>query len=186
MKKEMIATENAPAAVGPYSQAVRVGQLVYTAGQIGLDPATGKLVSAADGEEVVEAQTRQVLKNLTAVLEAAGSGLAHVVKTTVFLRYIKDYTAVNQIYAEYFTENPPARSAVAVAALPLGARVEIEVVALVPNASPVSPATASLEQKVETQDDKKPSKSEKEDEKGNKKKGDKKKKEKKGKKGKKK
>jgi 2-iminobutanoate/2-iminopropanoate deaminase len=126
MHKEIIATDNAPAAVGPYSQAVRVGHLVYTAGQIGLVPGTGKLV-----EGDVVAQAHQVLKNLTAVLAAAGSSPRHVVKTTVFLQNMADYAAVNKVYAEYLGDNPPARSAVAVAGLPLGALVEIEAVALV-------------------------------------------------------
>lgn len=130
MKKEVVATEKAPAAVGPYAQAIKIGDLVYTSGQIGLVPGVGALV----GDDV-EAQTEQALQNLTAVLEAAGTDLAHVVKTTVFLRYMKDYTAVNQIYAKYFGEATPARSAVAVAGLPLGAKVEIEAVAILPEAS---------------------------------------------------
>lgn len=126
MKKEIIATENAPAAVGPYSQAVRVGDLVFTAGQIALDPATGKLV----GEDA-PAQAEQVLRNLRAVLEAAGSSLENVVKTTVFLDSMDDYKAVNEVYGRFFTNNPPARSAVEVARLPLGALVEIEAVAVI-------------------------------------------------------
>ena len=130
MKKEVVATEKAPAAVGPYAQAIKIGELVYTSGQIGLVPGVGELV----GDDV-EAQTEQALQNLAAVLEAAGTDLGHVVKTTVFLRYMKDYTAVNQIYAKYFGEATPARSAVAVAALPLGAKVEIEAVAILPEAS---------------------------------------------------
>ena len=125
MTKVVIHSDQAPAAVGPYSQAVKVGNFVYSAGQVGLDPATMKLVEGG-----VEAQTEQVLRNLQAVLEAAGSSLAQVIKTTVFLADINDYKAVNAVYARYFTENPPARSAVQVAALPLGALVEIEVVAL--------------------------------------------------------
>jgi 2-iminobutanoate/2-iminopropanoate deaminase len=125
--KEIIHSDNAPAAVGPYSQAVKIGgNLIYTAGQVALDPATMKLVAGG-----VEAQTHQVLKNLQAVLTAAGSNLANVIKTTVFLADINDYKAVIGVYAQYFTESPPARSAVQVAALPLGALVEIEVVALV-------------------------------------------------------
>ena len=126
MTKEIIHSDNAPAAVGPYSQAVKIGgNLIYTAGQVALDPATMKLVAGG-----VEAQTHQVLKNLQAVLTAAGSNLSNVIKTTVFLADINDYKAVNGVYAQYFTESPPARSAVQVAALPLGALVEIEVVAL--------------------------------------------------------
>lgn len=126
MEKQIIATEHAPAAVGPYSQAVRVGDLLFTAGQIALDPATGAL---AEGD--VSAQATRALTNLQAVLEAGGSGLAHVIKTTVFLTDMADYAAVNAVYARFLGEAPPARSAVAVAALPLGARVEIEAVALV-------------------------------------------------------
>ncbi|MBK8430065.1 MAG: RidA family protein [Chloroflexi bacterium] len=130
MNKEVIATEQAPKAVGPYSQAIRVGDLIYTSGQIGLDPATGKLVAGADAAETIQLQTTQVLRNLTAVLEAADSSLHHVVKTTVFLESMSDYAAVNVIYAQFFGETPPARSAVAVAGLPLGAKVEIEAVAI--------------------------------------------------------
>jgi 2-iminobutanoate/2-iminopropanoate deaminase len=126
MGKEIIATENAPAAVGPYSQAVRVGNFVYTAGQIALDPATGKLT----GDDAA-AQADRVLRNLKAILEAAGSGLEHVVKTTVFLTSMDDYKNVNEVYGRYFSQNPPARSAVEVSRLPLGALVEIEAVALV-------------------------------------------------------
>lgn len=126
MAKEIISTKNAPGAVGPYSQAVRVGNMVFTAGQVALDPALGKLV----GEDA-PTQAEQVLKNLKAVLEAAGSSLDNVVKTTVFLKNMGDYKAVNEVYARYFTQNPPARSAVEVAALPLGALVEIEAVGIV-------------------------------------------------------
>ncbi len=123
--KKIVVTENAPRAIGPYSQAVRIEDLVFTAGQIGLDPATMELVGGG-----IEAQTRQVLTNLKNVLEAAGSGLNYVVKTTVFLKDMADFAAMNAIYAEFFGENPPARSTVAVAALPKGALVEIECVAL--------------------------------------------------------
>lgn len=125
MQKETIATENAPAAVGPYSQAIAFGNLVYTAGQIALDKNTGKLVDGG-----VREQAEQALQNLKAVLEAAGSSLDHVVKTTVFLQSMGDYAAVNEVYGRYFSGSAPARSAVAVAALPLGALVEIEAVAL--------------------------------------------------------
>lgn len=125
MQRTIVNTTNAPAAVGPYSQAVRIGDLVYTAGQIGLDPASGTI-----GGRTVEEQTHQVLRNLRAVLEAAGSGLDRVVKTTVFLADIKDFKAMNAVYATYFPSEPPARSAFQVAALPLGALVEIEAVAL--------------------------------------------------------
>ncbi len=123
--KELIHADNAPAAVGPYSHAAKAGNLVYTAGQIPLDPATMKLVDGG-----IEAQTRQALDNLKAVLEAAGSDLAHVLKVTVFLADINDYKAMNGVYADYFDGSNPARSAFAVAALPLGALVEIEAVAV--------------------------------------------------------
>jgi len=126
MSRGVISTPKAPAAVGPYSQAIRVGNLVFTAGQIAIDPAQGRLI-----EGDVVAQTRQVLTNLSAVLEAAGSALSQVVKTTVFLQDINDFAAMNAVYAEFFPEKPPARSAVQAAALPLGALVEIEAVALV-------------------------------------------------------
>lgn len=127
MSKQIIATEKAPAAAGPYSQAVRVGNLVFTAGQVGLVPGTKEFA----GPDIAS-QTRQVLKNIQGILEAAGSGMTHVVKTTVFLQDIAEWPAMNAVYAEFFPENPPARSAVQVAALPLGAKVEIEVVAEVP------------------------------------------------------
>ncbi len=125
MDKQIIATDGAPAAVGPYSQAVRVGDFVFTAGQLGLVPGT-KEFAGPD----IEAQTRQALENLRAVLEAAGSSLAQVVKTTVFLQDIGEFGRMNAVYAEFFGENPPARSAVEVAALPLGGRIEIEAVAV--------------------------------------------------------
>jgi 2-iminobutanoate/2-iminopropanoate deaminase len=128
-RKEIISTEGAPAAVGPYSQAVRVGDLIYTAGQIPLLPQTGKLVEGG-----IETQTRQVMQNLAAVLEAAGSSLAQVVKTTIFVTNINDFAAVNQVYGSFFTDKPPARSTVQVAALPLGAKVEIEAVAILAEA----------------------------------------------------
>lgn len=127
VSKQIIATEEAPAAAGPYSQAVRVGNLVFTAGQVGLVPGTKEFA----GPDIAS-QTRQVLKNIQGILEAAGSGMKHVVKTTVFLQDIAEWPAMNAVYAEFFPENPPARSAVQVAALPLGAKVEIEVVAEVP------------------------------------------------------
>ncbi|HEV8019630.1 MAG TPA: RidA family protein [Candidatus Lustribacter sp.] len=117
-------TADAPAPVGPYSQAIRVDGFVFCSGQVGLDPATGKLVDGG----VVE-QTRQVLKNLTAVLASADLTLADVVKTTIFLVDINDFAVVNGVYGERMGSPPPARSTVAVAALPLGARVEIEAIA---------------------------------------------------------
>lgn len=124
MPRTIIATPHAPAAIGPYSQAVSTGALIYTSGQLGLDPATGKL---ADG---VEAQARQVMANLAAVLAAAGSSLDQVVKTTIFLQNMADFAAVNAIYGAAFSAAPPARSTVQVAGLPLGGLVEIEAIAL--------------------------------------------------------
>lgn len=124
MTREIIFTHNAPAALGPYSQGVKTGQFVFTAGQVGIDPSTGKLV------EGVEAQVRQILSNLQAILDAAGSSLDQVVKTTIFLQDMADFTRVNAIYGQAFTAQPPARSTVQVAALPAGALVEIEVIAL--------------------------------------------------------
>jgi 2-iminobutanoate/2-iminopropanoate deaminase len=125
LKREIIATQNAPAAVGPYSQAVKIGDLIYTAGQIPLVPATGKLIEGG-----IEAQTQQVMQNLANVLDAAGSNLAHVVKSTIFVTNLADFAAINQVYASFFASEPPARSTVQVAALPLGAQVEIEMVAI--------------------------------------------------------
>ena len=124
MDRKIIRTDNAPAPVGPYSQATVFGDLVFTAGQIGLAPGT-KEFAGAD----VESQTRRALENLKAVLEEAGSGLDKVLKTTVFLRDMGDFPAMNEVYAEYFAKEPPARSAVEVARLPLDALVEIECVA---------------------------------------------------------
>jgi 2-iminobutanoate/2-iminopropanoate deaminase len=125
MNREIIATDQAPGAVGPYSQAVRVGDLVFTAGQIPLDPATGQMIEGG-----IEAQARQALTNVGAVLEAAGTSLANVVKTTVFLADMGEFKAMNGVYAEFFPDAPPARSAVQVAALPLGARIEVEAIAV--------------------------------------------------------
>lgn len=125
--KEIVQSEKAPKAIGPYSVAVKANGFVFTSGQIGLDPATGAIVTGG-----IEAETRQVLHNLSAVLEAAGVALKDVVKTTVFLKDMGDFAVMNGIYAEFFTENPPARSAFQVAALPKGALVEIEAVALRP------------------------------------------------------
>jgi 2-iminobutanoate/2-iminopropanoate deaminase len=124
--KETISTENAPSAIGPYSQAVKVGNFVFCSGQIPIDPATGEFVS----EEVTE-QTRQVLKNLSAVLEAAGSSLANVVKTTVFLVDMNDFAQMNEVYAEFFSENKPARATVQAARLPRDTRVEIDCIAII-------------------------------------------------------
>lgn len=125
LNRAIIATQKAPAAVGPYSQAVQVGDLIYTAGQIPLVPETGKLIEGG-----VEAQTRQVMQNLANVLEAAGSSLAYVVKTTIFVTNLADFAAINEVYGSFFASNPPARSTVQVAALPLGASIEIEAVAI--------------------------------------------------------
>lgn len=127
MQKTVVHTKEAPGAVGPYSQAIRVGPFLYTAGQIGLDPETGKMVA-----DDIELQTERVLKNLRAVLQAAGGDLSNVVKTTVFLLDMGEFGAMNGVYAAFFAEDPPARSAVQVAALPLGGRVEIEAVAYLP------------------------------------------------------
>lgn len=126
MERQVVSTSNAPAAVGPYSQAIQISPLVYTAGQLGMDPETKTLVEGG-----IQAQTRQALKNLKAVLEAAGSSLEQVVKTTVFLQDMNDFRAMNEVYAEFFQTDPPARSAVEVAALPLGGMVEIEAIAVV-------------------------------------------------------
>lgn len=123
--KEIITTEDAPAAIGPYSQAVKTGNMVFCSGQIPIDPKTGEFVSDDVGE-----QTHQVLKNLSAVLDAAGTDLHNVVKTTVFLADMNDFTAMNEVYAEYFRENKPARATVQAARLPKDARVEIECIAL--------------------------------------------------------
>lgn len=124
--KKIVSTEKAPKAIGPYSQAILAEDLVYTSGQLGLDPSTMELVEGG-----VEAQTRQVLTNLKHVLETADSGLSFVIKTTVFLQDMNHFAKMNSVYAEFFPENPPARSTVQVAALPKGALVEIECVALV-------------------------------------------------------
>jgi 2-iminobutanoate/2-iminopropanoate deaminase len=126
MGKEIISTGNAPAAVGPYSQGVRIGNLVYTAGQVALDPASGQLV----GNDT-PAQTERVLQNLTAILEAAGTSLENVVKTTVFLANMDDFNAMNEVYGRYFSQNQPARTTVQVARLPRNALVEIEAVAII-------------------------------------------------------
>jgi 2-iminobutanoate/2-iminopropanoate deaminase len=123
--KKIVHTEKAPKAIGPYSQAIVIEKLVYTAGQVGLDPGTMELVEGG-----VEAQTRQVLTNLKHVLETGDSGLNFVIKTTVFLMDMADFAAMNAVYSEFFPEKPPARSTVQVSGLPKGALVEIECVAL--------------------------------------------------------
>ena len=122
--KKVISTSKAPAAIGPYSQAIRVGNLVYTSGQIPIDPATGNFVEGG-----IKEQTRQSLTNVKAILEEAGLSMADVVKTTVFMADMNDFADMNSVYAEFFAEPYPARSAVAVKTLPKGALVEIEVVA---------------------------------------------------------
>lgn len=124
MSRVAVATKHAPAAVGPYSQAIVAGGLIFSSGQLGLIPETGKLPVG------IEAQTRQVLANLASVLEAAGSTMDQVVKTTIFLVDMNDFATVNAIYADAFSTVPPARSTVQVAALPLGGLVEIEAIAL--------------------------------------------------------
>jgi len=126
MTKQAISTDKAPGAVGPYSQAIVANGMVFTAGQVPLVPGTKSLVKGD-----IQAQTRQVLANLSAVLEAAGASLDNAVKTTVFLKDMNDFAAMNETYATFFPNNPPARSTVQVAKLPLDALVEIEVIALV-------------------------------------------------------
>ncbi len=122
--KKIVSTTEAPAAVGPYSQAVRIGPMLFTAGQIPLDPKSGQLVSQDVGE-----QTRRVLDNLTAVLKAENMDFSNIVKTTVFMTNLGDFQTMNEVYASYFTDQPPARSTVQVSALPKGAQVEIDVIA---------------------------------------------------------
>ena len=124
MKLQPMATENAPAAIGPYSQAVRFGNMLFCSGQIPLDPLTGEVVTGD-----ISAQTGRVMANIAAVLKAAGAGFADVIKTTVFLVDMDDFAAMNGVYASYFENHRPARSTVAVKSLPRGVRVEIEVIA---------------------------------------------------------
>lgn len=124
--REVISTEKAPPAIGPYSQAVKAGNLLFVAGQIGINPATGQL------EEGIEAQTRQALLNLKAILEAAGASLENVVRVGVFLQDLKDFQAMNAVYSEFFPHSPPARTTVQVAALPRNALVEIDAIAVLP------------------------------------------------------
>ena len=126
--RQAIATESAPEAIGPYSQAIRAGSLLFCSGQIPLDPKTGALI---DGD--IATQTRQVLANIGAILQAAGTSFDRVVKTTVFLADMNDFASMNEVYATYFTAPAPARSTVAAAGLPRGAQVEIEVIAEVGN-----------------------------------------------------
>ena len=123
--KDIIATDRAPQAIGPYSQAVRAGSLVFASGQIPINPATGEFVAGGIAE-----QTEQVLRNLTAVFEAAGLGLDHIVKTTVFLVDMDDFADMNEVYGRFFGQQPPARATVQAARLPRDARVEIEAIAV--------------------------------------------------------
>ena len=127
MTKKIVTSEKAPAAIGPYSVGNIAGNLVFTAGQLGVDREAGKMVEGG-----IEAQTRQALINLQYVLEAAGTSLDNVVKCTVFLQDMGEFALMNGVYGEFFKENPPARSAFQVAALPLGGDVEIEAVAIIP------------------------------------------------------
>ena len=124
--REQVIAPDAPAAIGPYSAGIRAGGFLFASGSLGVDPASGEFVPGG-----IEAETRQALKNLAAVLQAGGASLASVVKTTVFLRDMNDFATMNEVYSEFFTDLPPARSAVQVAALPKGGAVEIEAIALV-------------------------------------------------------
>jgi len=139
LKREVIATPNAPAAIGPYSQAIRLGQTLYCSGAIGLDPKTGDFT----GKDI-ESQTTRTLENVKAVLEAGGSSLSNVVKTTVLLSTMASFAPMNAIYAKYFPTDPPARSTFAVAGLPKNALIEIECIAFIPSQpqNAASPATA--------------------------------------------
>jgi len=126
-EKKIIRTDNAPKAIGPYSVGVQACHFLYTAGQIGLDPKSGTIVTGG-----IEMETRQVMNNLKAIVETAGASMNDVIKTTVFLRDMNDFAKMNAIYGEFFADNPPARSTVQVAGLPKGALVEIELIAMLP------------------------------------------------------
>jgi len=126
MEKHIISTNNAPAAIGPYSQAVKVGNLLYTSGQLAINSATGEFIN-----DDIKKATKQSLENIKAILEEAGTTLDKVVKTSVFLRDINDFESMNEIYSQYFTTNPPARSCIQAGKLPKDAMVEIEVIAIV-------------------------------------------------------
>ena len=126
MNKEIVTTENAPGAIGPYSQAIKAGGMVFCSGQIPIDPQTGEFVS-----DVIGAQTEQVLRNLSEVLQAAGTSLDNVVKTTVFLADMDDFAEMNEVYGRFFSENKPARATVQAARLPRDAKVEIDCIAIV-------------------------------------------------------
>lgn len=125
MQKEIISTSNAPSAIGPYSQGVKIGEMVFTSGQIPVNPSTGELVTE------IKAATKQSLENVKAVLEEAGSSLEKVVKVVVFIKDMNDFAQVNEVYGQYFTENPPARSCVEVARLPKDCVIEIEAIATI-------------------------------------------------------
>jgi 2-iminobutanoate/2-iminopropanoate deaminase len=125
MSNQVISSDKAPKAIGPYSQAIRNGELLFLSGQIPADPVSGSI----SGD--IKAQTHQVFKNITAILAAAGASLQNVVKTTVFLKDINDFASMNEIYQSYFVKNPPARSCVQVAAIPKGALIEIEAIAII-------------------------------------------------------
>jgi 2-iminobutanoate/2-iminopropanoate deaminase len=125
-KKSVVTSDKAPAAIGPYSLGIRYGNLVFASGSAGVDPKTGKLVTGG-----IEAETRQTLTNLSNILEGAGSSMANVLKTTVFLKDMGEFAKMNAIYAEFFDHDPPARSTIQAAALPLGAAVEIEAIAFI-------------------------------------------------------
>jgi len=124
MTKQIISTQNAPAAIGPYSQAITLGDLIFTSGQLPLDVATGELI-----DNDIKAATAQVLKNVQAILEEAGSSLDKALKATVYLKDMADFAAMNETYAEFFTSNPPARTTIQVAKLPMDVAVEIDVIA---------------------------------------------------------
>ena len=128
MIKRIIQTEQAPAAIGPYSQAIRIGDFLYTSGQIALDPESGMFLS---GE--IEEETEQTLKNISAILQAGGVNFENVIKTTVYLSDLNDFTRMNQVYEKYFSKNKPARACVQVAALPKGAKIEIDAIASCPS-----------------------------------------------------
>ncbi len=125
MEKQVVNTDQAPAAIGPYSQALKVGEMVFVSGQIPIDPATGDIVQGD-----IKAQTRQVLTNLNAVLTAAGSSLEKTVKTTVYITNMDEFSQVNEVYGEFFTDQPPARACVEVSRLPKGVAVEIDAIAI--------------------------------------------------------
>ena len=127
MDKQIISTPQAPSAIGPYSQAVQTGNLLFVSGQIPIDPSTGQLIA----DKNIKSQTRRVLQNLLAIVEAAGGSAQHVVKTTVFLRDIKDFAEMNAVYSDFFTSSPPARSTIEAAQLPRDVGVEIDCIAVI-------------------------------------------------------